>query len=101
MNFIVKIVQPSGILNGVTANKMRRQISDVIDKGADIVLVDFQDVTFMNSSGLGVLISTLRVVHAGGNQLFICFSKSHFVGAGLSILGGQAKLRVYPPLPTN
>ncbi len=72
MNFIVKIVQPSGILNGVSANKMRREISDVIDKGADIVLVDFQDVTFMNSSGLGVLISTLRVVHAGGNQLFIC-----------------------------
>jgi hypothetical protein len=32
MNFIVKIVQPSGILNGVSANKMRREISDVIDK---------------------------------------------------------------------
>lgn len=72
MNFIVKIVHPSGILNGVSTNKLRREISDVIDKGADIVLVDFQDVTFMNSSGLGVLISTLRVVQAGGNQLFIC-----------------------------
>src|SRR5919202_6067494 len=72
MNSIVKIVQPSGILDGTTVNQLRREISDVLEKGADIVLVDFQDVTFMNSSGLGALVSTLKVVRSAGAELFIC-----------------------------
>jgi anti-anti-sigma factor len=72
MSSSVKIVQPSGILDGVSANQLRRQISDVVENGADIVLVDFQDVTFMNSSGLGALVSALRMVHSSGGKLFIC-----------------------------
>ena len=72
MNSIVKIVQPSGILDGTTVNQLRREISDVLEKGADIVLVDFQDVTFMNSSGLGALVSTLKAVRSAGAELFIC-----------------------------
>lgn len=72
MSSSVKIVQPSGILDGVSANQLRRQISDVVENGADIVLVDFQDVTFMNSSGLGALVSALRMVQSSGGKLFIC-----------------------------
>ncbi len=72
MNSSVKIVQPSGILDGVSANQLRREISDVVESGADIVLVDFQNVTFMNSSGLGALVSALRMVQSAGGKLFIC-----------------------------
>ena len=72
MNSIVKIVHPSGILDGVSVNQLRREISDIVENGADIVLVDFQDVTFMNSSGLGALVSTLKLVRSAGAELFIC-----------------------------
>jgi anti-anti-sigma factor len=72
MNSIVKIVQPSGILDGVSVNQLRREISDIVESGANIVLVDFQDVTFMNSSGLGALVSTLKVVRSAGAELFLC-----------------------------
>ena len=72
MSSIVKIVHPSGILDGISVNQLRREISDLVEKGADIVLVDFQDVTFMNSSGLGALVSTLKVVRSAGSELFIC-----------------------------
>lgn len=72
MNSSVKIIKPSGILDGVTVNELRREISDIVEKGTDIVLVDFQDVTFMNSSGLGALVSTLKVVRSAGAELFIC-----------------------------
>ncbi len=72
MSSIVKIVQPSGILDGVRTNELRREISDVVESGADIVLVDFQDVTFMNSSGLGALVSTLKVMRSAGAELFLC-----------------------------
>jgi anti-sigma B factor antagonist len=72
MNTRVKIIQPSGILDGVTVNGLRRDISDLVESGVEIILVDFQDVTFMNSSGLGALVATLRVVRAAGAQLFLC-----------------------------
>lgn len=72
MSSIVKIVQPSGILDGVKTNELRREISDVVESGADIVLVDFQDVTFMNSSGLGALVAILKGVRSAGRELFIC-----------------------------
>ncbi len=72
MNSIVKIVQPSGILDGVSVNQLRREISDFVESGATIVLVDFEDVTFMNSSGLGALVSTLKVVRSAGAELFLC-----------------------------
>jgi anti-anti-sigma factor len=72
MNSIVKIVQPSGILDGASTNQLRREISDVVENGADIVLIDFQDVTFINSSALGALVSTLKIVRSAGAELFIC-----------------------------
>jgi anti-anti-sigma factor len=72
MSSIVKIIQPSGILDGVAVNGLRREITDIVEGGTNIVLVDFQDVTFMNSSGLGALVSTLRVVRSAGAELFLC-----------------------------
>jgi anti-anti-sigma factor len=72
MSSTIKIVQPSGILDGANTNQLRREISDVVENGADIVLVDFQDVTFINSSGLGALVSTLKLVRSAGSQIFIC-----------------------------
>ncbi len=72
MSAVVKVVQPCGILDGESANQLRREISDVVEKGADIVLVDFQDITFMNSTGLGALVATLRAVRSAGSELFIC-----------------------------
>jgi anti-anti-sigma factor len=72
MSSVVKVIQPSGILDGISANQLRREINDVVETGADIVLVDFQDITFMNSTGLGALVSTLRSVRSAGGELFIC-----------------------------
>ena len=72
MSSIVKIVQPSGILDGLNANQLRREIGDLVENGANIVLVDFQDITFMNSAGLGALVSILKKVRSQGAELFIC-----------------------------
>lgn len=72
MSPVVKIVQPSGILDGMKAGQFRQEISDIVENGADIVLIDFKDVTFMDSSGLGALVLALKTVRAAGGKLFIC-----------------------------
>ncbi len=72
MNSLVKIVQPSGVLDGITANELRREIRNIAENGAEIILVDFQDITFINSSGIGVLVVMLRDIRFAGKKLFIC-----------------------------
>ena len=72
MSPVVKIIQPSGILDGTKASQFRQEISDLVEAGADVVLIDFQDVTFMDSSGLGALVLALKTVRAAGSQLVVC-----------------------------
>lgn len=72
MSPIVKVVQPSGILDGTKAGQFRQEISQLVESNVDIVLIDFQDVTFMDSSGLGALVLALKTVRAAGSKLFIC-----------------------------
>lgn len=72
MNPNVKVVQPVGILDGIRANQLRRDISDIVATGVDIVLVDLQDVKFIDSSGLGALVSAMKMVRSAGGKLFVC-----------------------------
>jgi anti-anti-sigma factor len=72
MSKTVKIVQPTGILDGINANQLRRDIVDFVEKGADIILVDLRDIDLMNSTGLGALVATLKTVNSAGRQLFLC-----------------------------
>jgi anti-anti-sigma factor len=72
MSSIVKVLQPSGILNGISANQLRRDMSDLVGSGVDIVLIDLQDVTFIDSSGLGALVAMMKMVQTAGGKLFVC-----------------------------
>ena len=72
MSPIVKVVQPSGILDGTKAGQFRQEISTLVESGVDVVLIDFQDVTFMDSSGLGALVLALKTIRAAGSKLYIC-----------------------------
>ena len=72
MSPVVKVVEPSGILDSPKAGQFRQEIGNIVDNGADIVLVDLKNVTFMDSSGLGALVLALKTVRAAGGKLFIC-----------------------------
>ena len=72
MSTVVKQVQPSGILDSTKASQFREQISNLVADGADIVLIDLKDVTFIDSSGLGALVSALKTVRSTGGKLCIC-----------------------------
>lgn len=72
MSRILKTLQPAGVLDGVSAGQLRKEVSDIVAEGADTVLLDLKDVTFIDSSGLGVLVATLKMVRAAGGKLVIC-----------------------------
>ncbi|MBW4666995.1 MAG: STAS domain-containing protein [Cyanomargarita calcarea GSE-NOS-MK-12-04C] len=68
----VKIFQPNGILDATRSQEFRENISEVLESGAKIVLVDFQNVTFMDSSGLGALVLAFKALRAADTKLVIC-----------------------------
>ena len=72
MNPVVKVVQPSGILDGTKAAQFRQDVCESVDKNTEIVLVDFKDVSFMDSSGLGSLVLSLKAVRSAGAKLILC-----------------------------
>ncbi len=72
MTPVVKVIQPSGLLDGTKATQVRKEIDEIVSSGASVVLIDLQEVTFIDSSGLGALVSALKSVRAAGGKLFIC-----------------------------
>ena len=69
---MVKVIQPSGILDSINGNRLRREISDMVEDGAKAVLIDCREVEFMDSSGLGALVMSLKTVREAGSKLSIC-----------------------------
>ena len=72
MNTVVKTLEPTGMLDGATTNELKNQVMELIQQGADIILLEMEGVTFMNSSGIGALVAILKVVRAKGKQLYLC-----------------------------
>ncbi|MEM9216325.1 MAG: STAS domain-containing protein [Cyanobacteria bacterium P01_F01_bin.150] len=68
----VHILQPVGVLDGNTTNELRNQIRESIQTGKQMILVDLQEVNFMNSSGIGALVAALKDVKKAGGGLFLC-----------------------------
>lgn len=80
MSSAIKVVQPTGILDSVCGNQLRREVGDLLESKQINILIDCQDVEFMDSSGLSCLIMTLKNVRTAGGNL------------ALSNLNGQLRL---------
>jgi anti-anti-sigma factor len=72
MNPVIKTFQPAGLLDGIRGSELRQEITSAVENGVEIILIDLAAVKLMDSSGLGTLLSSLRIVKAAGAKLFIC-----------------------------
>ncbi len=72
MSSQVKVLKPSGLMDSSGGSELRREIIDALELGAKTILVNFQDVTFMDSSGLGTLVAALQRVRVDNAQLYLC-----------------------------
>lgn len=72
MNSVVQIIEPEGILDGTKTSDFQHQIEQSIESGVETILVDFGNVTFMDSSGLGSLVKALKSLNAADVQFYLC-----------------------------
>src|SRR3954469_24753158 len=65
------VVTVEGEIDVFTAPEFKDRISEAIDAGGEIVIVDLAKTTFIESSSLGVLISSHRRLRPRGGRLMI------------------------------
>jgi anti-sigma B factor antagonist len=68
----VKVWQPLGNFTTTAAKEMQNQFKEHLQNGTRFVLINLQDVKFMDSFGLGVLVSMHSKLKMAGGQLCLC-----------------------------
>ena len=66
------IIEPAGIFDITQADAFYQQIDVALEQGVDKLLVDLSEITFVDSSGLGVLVVALKKVRAQSRDMYIC-----------------------------
>ena len=72
MSKSVKVLELSGILDGIRGNELRREVSNTLANGTEILLIDMKEVNFIDSSGLGALVSAMQMTRNANAKLFVC-----------------------------
>lgn len=67
----IAVVRLSGRLDLVSAAALKARIADLVTAGSSKLIVDLSNVTFIDSSGLGALISGLRAARGAAGDLRI------------------------------
>ena len=63
------IIQVGGEIDVYSAPQLRDAIAELVAQGATSIVVDLEDVGFLDSTGLGVLVGGLKKVRAENGSL--------------------------------
>ncbi len=68
---VFDVVEVGGEIDVYTAPKLREALVDAVERGHKRLIVDVERVDFLDSTGLGVLVGTLKRVRAEDGSLDI------------------------------
>jgi len=63
------VVHVTGRVDASVASEMKKELQDLIDEGNTNLVLNLEDVNFIDSSGLGVFVSCLRRAATKGGDL--------------------------------
>ncbi len=72
MDTTLQVLTPVGILDGTKAEEIRAQVNSALSDGASTLLMDLKETTFVDSSGLGTLVSVLKKVRSQDCEMYVC-----------------------------
>lgn len=77
----IAIVRPVGRLNMAAAPQLTTTITDVVDGGRATIVVDLSRTDFIDSSGLGALVASLKRCRQAGGDLRLAAPTAQVVTA--------------------
>ncbi|GAA3821961.1 STAS domain-containing protein [Streptomyces chiangmaiensis] len=95
------VLQVAGELDLVTSPVLRQRVHDAVADGRHHVVLDLSDVVFCDSSGVGVLIATRRLIRSCQGRLRLILpgrsgGEGSHVNRVLAALGVRRLFDVYP-----
>lgn len=93
----VTIVRPVGFVDAVTAGALGDALSAQMQAGNSCLVVDLEQVDYMSSAGLRVLLASLKSSRREGGDLRLADAKSE-VSQVLEMSGFNKLLQAYPTL---
>ncbi len=67
-----KLIQPEAHFTAARSESMRQILDECLQRATQIVLVDLQNVTFIDSFGLGLLVSMQSKLRRSNSKLYLC-----------------------------
>lgn len=67
----ISIVDFKGKMDTITSSEAERYLNRLINQGTKRILLNFEELEFMTSSGLRVLLATSQALHDAGGELCI------------------------------
>lgn len=95
----VTVIKPTGRLNMAAASGLRKQLQDIVEGGSSRIVVDLSATEFIDSSGLGALISGLKIARQEGGDLRIAATPKQ-VGTVLELTNLNRVLPTYESVDT-
>ena len=89
------VISLAGEVDLYTAPEFKQQLLDVIGKGAQSVIVDFSNTTFIDSTTLGVLVGGVKRLRPNGGQLSLVCSDRNITKI-FEITGLDKVFTIYP-----
>ncbi len=91
----VVLKAPHKLVGGTLSEEMRDILHQMIDENKKNIIVDLGDVTFVNSTGIGILISGFTTMKNGGGN-FVLANISDKTRGLLSVTKLNTIFKVYP-----
>ncbi len=71
------VIKFKGRILGTGGDEFREKVRGLIDEGKIQLIGDLSDVSFINSTGLGILISVLTTLRKADGDIILCGANDH------------------------
>ena len=90
----VPVIRAAGELEIATVPEMRTKVTEVAERRPRAIVFDFRQLGYLDSSGLGILVSARKRLAAYGGEVVIITAQSAVLKA-LSLSGLDQIMRIY------
>ena len=91
----ITVLVPGDRLDNITSESLEKVLEQTIQGGKNQIVVDLEQVPFMSSQGLRVILTGVKVAQAAGGRMVVC-SSPEAVTKIFDITGVRRLMGIYP-----
>jgi len=93
----IRVCSVAGELDAYTAPELRDALDAVLAEGQATIIVDLRELTYLDSTGLGILVGTAKKARHAGGDLAVCCTRPNLLKI-FQISGTHEILNLQPTL---